>query len=648
MRSVLPWLAALLCAASPAQDDPAELWSLRPPKRHDPPAVRDPSWARTGIDPFILKRLEAKGLRPSAPADRRTLLRRVTFDLVGLPPTPEEADAFLPRDPRPGAYERLVDRLLASPHHGERWGRAWLDLARYSDSTAKWLKSVGQAWLYRDWVVRAFNEDLPYDRFVLRQLATDLMEETGPEDYAALGFLGLSPTYWKELRLDKEVIKVTVAEEWEERVDAVSRTFLGLSVSCARCHDHKFDPVTMKDYYALAGVIAGTRLADRPLLPPAEAAAVRKAHAEVAALEKELKKLKGKQPKTGQLRKRIEELKRTPHYGRPVAHAVEDAALYVRADGPHKSKLEYKPGESRDLAVHRRGNPSVPGPVVPRRFLGALSGGKPRAFGKGSGRLDLARAIVTEGAPLSARVIVNRVWRHHFGRGLVETPSDFGTRGARPSHPALLDDLTARFIERGWSIKWLHREILLSAAWRQSSAHVAAGRAADPDNLLLWRMNRRRLEIEPWRDAMLVAAGRLDRRIGGAPAKLGDAANRRRTIYGRIERRDLDRMLALYDFPDPTAHGATRPETTTPLQQLFVLNAPFIRSQAEELVRRLPAGTTEARVRRAYRILFTRPPTPREEALAVNFIAGPEKTSAARWRLYAQALLGSNEFLHVD
>ena len=642
-------------------------WSFQPAERIAAPRVCGAERVQQPIDAFILAELQKHGLDPSPRADRRTLIRRVYFDLVGLPPSPEEVERFAD-DAAPDAYRRLVDWLLASPHYGERWGRYWLDLARYSDQTASWLNSIAQAWLYRDWVVRALNDDLPYDQFVARQLAADLLPGTIPEDIAALGFLGLSPVYWKELKLDPEVIKGTVAEEWEERIDTIGRTFLGLTIACARCHDHKFDPISTEDYYGLAGVVAGTRLIDRPLLPEAEAAVVQAARGRLASLKEQIRQAKETKPAPPDLESQVEALEHeiagieqsTPHYDSPVAHAVDDAALYVLAAGPAATKLEYKPGEPRDLHVQIRGNPSNPGRLVPRRFLTVLSSGPPQPFTEGSGRRALAEALVTDAAPLLARVIVNRVWLHHFGRGLVETPSDFGAQGARPTHLELLDDLTARFIENGWSLKWLHREIVLSAVYQQVSATdpngpdaepIGRAIAVDPENRLLWRMNRRRLEIEAWRDAMLAVSGTLDRRVGGPPLDLKNAANDRRTIYGRVDRYDLEEMLRLYDFPDPLGHSPMRLSTTTALQQLFVLNSPFVQRQASLLAERVARENPDdaaGQVRCAYRLLFARDPTPRELTLGISFVAENGSHSVERWHEYAQVLLGNNEFLFVD
>jgi hypothetical protein len=667
-----------------------EFWSFRPFTSSTPPALRQADWPRTRLDGYVLAALEANGLTPSPPADRQTFIRRATLDLIGLPPTPEEVDVF-ERSTDPDAYAVLIERLLASPHYGERWGRYWLDLARYCDVPESWAQTKAQAWLYRDWVVRALNEDLPYNEFVLRQLAADQRDGSAPGDLAALGFLGLSPTYWKELKLAPDVIKMVVAEEWEERIDAVSSTLLGLTVACARCHDHKFEPITQQDYYGLAGVFASIRQVPRPMVPAAEAEPILAALREVERLEAEAtkwqqesmkfeEKLKAKErkdaaPETAdddslasqepKLEDRIKELKdkvdatkarvqeikkTTPGIDGPLAYAVEDSSLAVVPDGANRTKLEYATGHSQDVAMQLRGNPATSSAIVPRRFLAVLSPSEPRRLQRGSGRLDLGDAIFHEAAPLAARVIVNRIWQHHFGQGLVETPSNFGSQGARPSHPELLDDLAARFIASGWSLKWLHREIMLSATYQQTSLTADAG--TDPENKLLWRMNRRRLEVEAWRDVMLASSGALDLRIGGPPTELSGVTNGRRTVYGTVKRRELNDLLRLYDAPDSTAHCPNRFSTITPLQQLYVLNSEFVASQAAAFVRRVqtlrPDGVA-GQVQLAYSLLFDRSPSDRELALALNFLeeSGGEATSE-RWQQYAEVLLASNELMFVD
>ncbi len=639
-----------------------KFWSFQPVHEHLAPAVNDIDWGERRIDAFILAGLQQAGLGHAPVADRRTLLRRLSLDLVGLPPTPAELHDF-EADAAPDAYARQVERLLASPHYGEKWGRFWLDLVRYCDTAEPWsIEQSARAWLYRDWVVQALNDDLRYDRFLELQLAADLVPDRQPADIAALGFMGLSPVYWKELKLDQSVIKSVVAEEWEERIHTLSGALLGLTVACARCHDHKFDPVSQEDYYALAGILASTKLTPRALLPEAEAKAVVAAHEQIKVWQKEREAALAIKPETDEskqkaadLAKKIADLEQaTPHFREPLAYAVEDASLHVLPDGPDRTRLEYKAGEPLNVAMHIRGNPSNLGPVVPRRFLSVLSTGAPAPFQEGSGRREFARALVTESAPLTARVIVNRVWQQHFGRGLVDTPSNFGTTGALPSHPELFDDLVARFIAHGWSLKWLHRELVLSAAYRQSSAYDAARFAVDPENRLLWRANRRRLEVEAWRDAMLAATGRLDLTLGGPDRSLDDLENNRRTLYSTVKRRELHAMLRLNDFPDPTTHNASRDLTTTPLQQLFVLNSPFMLQQSAALaerVRRDVPGDVEGQVRQAYRLLYGREPTAKQLLLAREFFAPAGDcvtTQQEFWKQYAQALLGSNESAFVD
>lgn len=633
-------------------------WAFQPLEARSARSAKN-EWVKKPIDGWILSDLEKNGLKPSAAASRRTLLRRITFDLIGLPPTPAEIEAFL-ADESSDAYEKVVERLLASSHYGERWGRYWLDLARYCDIGEQWAESKGSAWLYRDWVVQALNADAPYDRFVQMQLAADQMDDAKPADIAALGFLGLSPSYWKELMLDAKDIRAVVAEEWEERIATVSGAFLGLTVACARCHDHKYDPITSSDYYALAGVIASTRQVDRPLLPASLAARVTQARGMIASLEAKLKSLQQAKPPSEEAKKQIADVQaqikkiqaETPELNQPLARAVDDAGLEV-VSVPNGTKLVYKPGEAFNIAQQLRGNPETKGPIVPRRFLSVLSPAEPRPFTQGSGRKELATAIVKEGAPLTARVIVNRVWKHHFGRGLSETPSDFGSQGDRPSHPELLDDLAARFVKNGWSLKWLHREIVLSATYRQASDYDEAKFRKDPDDRLLWRMNRRRLDAEAWRDAMLSVTDTLDRTIGGAPVPQGDLTNRRRTLYGTVKRRELNDYLRLHDFPDPTTHSPQRLPTTTPLQQLFTLNSPLLQQQSKALIQRLEKEAPDApgRIRLAFRLAYGREVTEPQLKASMAFLTGDSPDSpisAAAWTQFAQAILGSNEFQFVD
>ncbi len=659
-------------------------WAFRPLDRG-----ADTPHSYGHVDSFIHAAQQVQGLLPSAEASKATLVRRLSFDLLGLPPTIDDVREFV-ADESPDAYERLVERMLANPRFGERWARTWLDLARYCDIGESWRTGEGQPWLYRDWVVRAMNEDVPYDDFVRKQLAADLLPNSDPADTAALGFLGLSPTYWKELKLDQNVIKQVVAEEWEERIEAIGGTFLGLTLACARCHDHKFDPITQQDYYGLAGVLASIKIDDRPIIRSDLASQAAEARNQIKQAQAQIDKLL-KEPKPGDnatdeekskaadvakliesLRGKIVTLQQTPQLNTPVAFGVTEAAMIVLPDGPNRTKIEYKPSEPQNVAMQIRGNAANVGAVVSRRFVSVLSPSVPTPFKNGSGRLELADAIVTDAAPLAARVIVNRIWAHHFGRGLVATPSNFGTQGEKPTHPELLDDLAARFIEHGWSLKWLHREFVLSATYRQSSADgrysnssgtedlnrqpsaIGHQLSTDHDNIWLTRMPVRKLDVEAWRDAMLVATGELDRRVGGAPQELSETANVRRTVYGLIRRCELSDLLRLHDFPDPVSHSGSRMPTTTPLQQLFVLNSSFMQARATELARFVQAerpNDLAAQVTLTHERLFCRAATAEEIANGIEFVKSSQAdgvTPDAAWRQYAQALLASNELQFVD
>ncbi len=656
-------------------DAARKFWSLQPPRRHAPPDVRRTSWPRRPIDPFVLARIEVLGVEPNPEIDRRTFLRRVSLDLLGLPPTPTELGDFV-HDESPDAHARVVDRLLASPRYGERWGRHWLDVARYAEDNTNMGPHNGpyqHAWRYRDWVVDALNADVPYDEFVTRQLATDLLAETGPEDAAALGLFGLGPQNHKEVQLSRLVIQNRYADDWEDRVDLVGRGLLGLTLACARCHDHKYDPVRATDYYALAGVFASSRQTTRPLIAADLVASAEHARERVAALEAEIAKLektiaarkksanksRDGEPAAGptaeekrsldEKRAEIERLKQTPHFEYPVANALTEETILVEETDGTRVKLAVRPNRPRDLPVFVRGNAGNHGPVVPRRFLEVLSEGEPTPFRRGSGRLELARAIVSPDNPLAARVVVNRVWMHHFGRGLVATPSNFGTLGERPTHPELLDDLAVRFVENGWSLKWLHREILNSATYRQSAVLRPQSVAVDPDGRWLTRVPRRRLDVEAFRDAILSVSGRLDHRLGGPSGDVDSPAFLRRTVYAKVSRHQLAATLATFDFPEPTIHCAQRSETTTPQQQLFVLNAPFVRAAAESLVQEVLAAddTLADRVDHLHERLFARAAEPDDRALAEAFL-GKGGDDREGWARYVHALLASNEFQYVD
>ncbi len=575
-----------------------QFWSFIPPKLTpiESLAVPDASWCRTSIDRHILYRLHTRNLRPTTEAPPEVLIRRLTFDLTGLPPTPAEVEVFL-NDRGAGAYGRLVGRLVESPRFGERMASLWLPLARYAEDQAH---QVGDdtkffyphAWKYRKWVIDAFNRDLPYDKFVQYQLAADKIDGASGDDLAALGLIGLGPKYYDRKRTEVQ------ADEWEDRVDTVSRTFLGLTVACARCHDHKFDPVTQVDYYALAGVFASTNLVNR---------------------------VPGGETQKGELE--------APKVNPAAVHAVEDAE---------------KP---RELHVFVRGAVDRPGEVAPRRFLAVLSQGEPAPFKEGSGRKELAMAIADPQNPLTARVMVNRVWGMLFGAYLVSTPSNFGHSGQPPANQQLLDDLAARFVQNGWSVKWLVREIVTSATYRQSSLRNPQGEAADPANELLWRMNRKRLSVEQWRDTALFVAGNLDPETTGPSQELTDPKNLRRTVYARISRLKLNDLLMQFDYPDANVHAEKRAVTATPAQKLFLLNGKFPIEQAKALAARIKVEAPQddaARARLAYRLVFAREPDDEERSLAVEFLKGDGAADLSRLEQYMQALLASNEAMYLD
>ena len=567
----------------------AQHWSFHVPERTKPLNTVENGKTRSPIDALVRNRQREDGITFSKPADKRTLIRRAHFDLIGLPPSPDAVEDFV-GDECPDAFERRVDRLIASPHFGERIGRMWLDVARYGEDQAHVVGNnlslcYPNAYMYRDWVIEAFNNDLPYDEFITRQLATDLIDPDNDEQLVALGFMGVGPKYYR--RNSPQVM----ADEWEDRVDTVTRGLMGVTVACARCHDHKFDPFSTEDYYGIAGVFANVEMFNRPI--PGAGEVDKKTKAPVNAM-----------------------------------HVIRDTS---------------KP---RDLNVMIRGDVENLGAIVPRRFPKALLSGEEAPLRDGSGRANLAAAISDPRNPLTARVIVNRVWSQLFGTGLVKTTSNFGILGEKPVLPAVLDTLAADFIAGQWSVKKLHRDLVLSSTWQQSSRSDASNVAIDPENRFHWRMPRRRLSIEQWRDSMLASAGQLDESIGGRSIDPRDATARRRTIYSEVSRLELNSMLAMFDFPDPNTHAGTRNETTTPLQKLFVLNSPFVVSVTDQLQQRVSEQEdAEARINHAYKLLFGREPTAAELGLGLSYVLGEPEDG---WTAYTQALLASNEMMYLD
>ncbi len=655
-------------APAPMASAASTLWSLKPVTKPTPPKVKDGTWAANPIDRFVQAKLEAKGLKPSPPADRRTLLRRVTFDLTGLPPTPAEVDAFL-ADKSPDAYRKVVERLLASPHYGERWARHWLDIARYSDTKGYVFtedRNYPNAYTYRDWVIRAFNEDMPYSRFVASQIAADRLPGAKPSDQAALGFLTVGRRF---LNNTHDII--------DDRIDVTMRGLQGLTVACARCHDHKFDPIPTQDYYALYGVFASS-VETTPAISPKPISEPYLAHDEKVRKTDE-ERLNLLRAQINRLREIVKDPAKAASVPEPVKNGLQGfrenelpnpgqyAAIAPAFEPGTRERIDAMAAELETLRktypprpefamamadspsphharVFKRGNPGNPGEEAPRRFLQALAkpGEEQPVWNQGSGRLELARAITAKDNPLTARVFVNRVWAWHFGQGIVRTPSDFGRQGDKPTHPELLDWLAATFVEQGWSVKQLHRMIVLSSTYRQDSSYRAAAYEADPDNRLLWRMNRRRLDMEQTRDALLAAAGRLDTsKVGGPSVEAweGDYSTRR-TLYGRIERQNLPGVFRTFDFASPDSTSPGRFQTTVPQQALFFMNSPFAAAQARALAARpeiakAPEGA--ARVRALYRLLYGRQPDKEELALGLEFVlngakAPKESLPSARWQ----------------
>ena len=695
-------------------------WAFQAVKVLPQPVSAHASTARTKLDHFVYARLAEKGLTPSPHADDRTLIRRAYIDLIGLKPTYEEVEAYAD-DASPNKYETLIDTLLATPQYGERWGRHWLDVVRYGEDNPGNITNppYPHAWRYRDWVIEALNKDVPYDRFVKLQLAADLMPGTSRPDMRALGPIALGPQDHKDVRLSIDVTGTLQLNDWDERLDTVTRGLLGLSVSCARCHDHKFDPIRQLDYARLTSVFASTSRALRPFFEidpktetrfmwiyqrmfdlhytanllesdpgskPEQAERqvgkfrqeLRELQAEIDAMSKEYPQIAeyiktvpypGEKPPEqrnpdGTLKKRepvpddkrarpadqIPNPERVQNQGggaaprkrieplAPFLDSVYDAGVWWNTSEPDLTFFDVTPGKPRDLPLYRGGNLATPTDLAPRGFpiVLAKDGGD---FKNGSGRLELGEKIFTDAAPLSARVIVNRVWGWHFDKHLVGTPSDFGIQGLQPTHPELLEDLSARFIASGWSLKWLHREIMLSATYRQSSQPRTREMDIDPTNQLLWRMNPRRMDIEAYRDSLLQASGRLDLTLYG-PSQPDVDAGVRRTVYSSISRTRSSDVMRLYDVPTPMAHIPMRQATLNPLQALFVMNSSFVQEQARALAEQVSgAPTAEAKIETLYRNVFSRNATPEEVALGVKYL------SAADTARYAQALLSTNEVI---
>ncbi len=628
IRMGLPWPDE---AVPEELGDPASHWSFQPVR----PAEL-PTDAGHPIDHFIRRAQAEAGVEPAPRADRATLYRRVHFDLLGLPPKYEELRRFV-EDPRPEdeAWAALIDHLLGSPHYGERWARHWMDVARYADT--KGYEGAGRerrfiySYTYRDWLIRAFNEDLPYDQFLLYQLAAEqLVDAAGPERHhlAALGFLSLSKNGSQDEILD-------------DRLDTTFRGTMALTVSCAKCHDHKFDPIPTKEYYGLYGVFLNSLTIDTPTIGDPPSGPDYDAYL-VALAEKQKKIDDFLDPILAKLAEEHPEIagNRGALMGKV---ARDDRRKLTRLEG-ERDKFVADSGMEADKAivlrdrdqpinqhVFIRGNPGRRGELAPRQFLSVAAGGaEPRPFEQGSGRLEMAREIVSPSNPLTARNLVNRVWMWHFGAGIVRSIDDFGLVGERPDHPELLDWLAHWFLENGSSVKELHRLILTSETWRQQSANpkAAENALADAENRLLWKFQARRLDFEQMRDAMLDVAGNLDNAMFGRSVEILEPgyANRR-SVYAFIDRQNLNPAFRNFDFSNPQETTAKRPRTTIPMQALFTLNNDFVMDQAEILARR--SETEPDGVAALHRAVFAREPSETDRQLAESFVALFESEKAA-------------------
>jgi hypothetical protein len=610
--------------------DQRRFWAFQKLRAVRTPEVNDTRWPHTGADRFVLAGLESKVLRPAPMADKRTLIRRATFDLIGLPPTLQEVDAFV-NDPSPDAYNKVIDRLLASPHYGERWGRHWLDLARYTDSFDARITTgpgsemdVTEAWRYRDWVVDAWNRDLPYNEFIVQQIAGDLWPtpDSGglnKEGIIATGFLAIGN--WGGGDADKEKLLTDIVDD---QVDVVSRTFLGLTVACARCHDHKFDPISTADYYGLAGIFFSTHI-----LPNVGPKTNGPPMLRIPLSGTELEKVKQTPRSTNAKNENPPAI--------PVAHGAQEGGV---PDSPHAGV--------HDVRVHVRGSYSRLGVVVPRRFPTILAGEHQPPITSESGRLPLAQWIASPDNPLTARVMANRLWQYHFGEGIVRTPSNFGKMGEPPTNPELLDFLAGELIRSGWSLKAMHRLIMLSATYRQSSIPPDDNRRLDPDNRLFSRMNRRRLEAEAVRDNLLAVSGALDKTMGGRATR--DFFSPRRTLYQMTIRSDRTGFGPLFDAADPTSAAEKRTVSTVAPQALLLLNHPFVLGRSKALASRICKShqNETARIRTAYVALYGRLPSAEEVRLGLEFLNAHEPARKEAWAEYCHVLVCANEFVYVD
>lgn len=716
VRLGAPWpqdAQPVLSPSAGSDDSPgSQHWAWQPLVEPDVPSVADTDWPLGDIDRFVLARLEAEGIQQVRAADKHTLLRRLSLDLAGLPPSEEQIRRFV-EDESPLALESVVDRLLASSAFGELWGRHWLDLAGYADTLGLGRRiPAAQAWRYRDYAIAAFNRDKPYDEFVREQVAGDVLEfdtdEQRRERLTATGFLAIGP--WALVDADKTQLEWDVIDN---QLDTLGRAVLGLTIGCARCHDHKFDPIPQREYYALAGIFESTKTLDarmsgvfsgvhRTALPEspdellARAEALRKWAADSERLAEECRVAEESRDR---LAAELKAARASDPEGDPPedlqkkhAAAVKSAAdlnnqalqlrYFAKPEPPAALAMADRP-IPEDAALRLGGDPHNPGERVPRGFLSLvpLSASAKIAnrrligygFQKSSGRLELAQWLTDPANPLPGRVMANRIWHHLFGAGVVRTVDNFGLLGERPSHPALLDYLAVRFRDLDWSVKSLIREIVLSRTYRLAAAHDERAAAVDPENRLLWRSNRRRLQAETIRDSILLVSGSLDFQAGGPslPLKtlgtlqmgqppslasglqLDDHVRQRRTVYLPTLRKSqlpaLD-VMNLFDFPDPNAVKGRRDVTTVPTQALFLMNSPFLIEHSQRAARALLADGEASDAERVARFLLRalgRPARADDIARAKAFLRDTDGVldAEAAWARYCHAVFASNEFL---
>jgi mono/diheme cytochrome c family protein len=669
-------------------------WAFQPVKDPPVPELRHSTEIESDLDRFVHTKLAAAGIAPAQMADRRTLIRRATFDLIGLPPAPEEVADFL-ADNRPGAFARVVNRLLASPAYGERWGRHWLDVVRYADSNGLDENIAhGNAWRYRDYVVDAFNRDKPFADFVREQLAGDLAPSTSVEQrreqLIATGFLSIGPKVLAEV--DEQKMEMDIVDE---QIDTLGKAFLGLTLGCARCHDHKFDPIQTEDYYALAGVFKSTKTMDsftkiakwhENTLPDTEAEVKLKAHQEVAAAKQaEIQKCVDEANAILKAAKPNEPLpeKPEPLYSAEAQAQLkklrEELAAIEKAAPELPAAMGVTEHQVVEVPIHVRGSHLQLGVMTHRHVPAVFTSLEAPSFTpQQSGRLELSNWLTNESHPLTYRVLVNRIWRWHFGKGLVRSPDNFGLLGEEPTHPELLDWLTCRFVEQGGSLKSLHRLIMLSHTYQQSSLASPDSVEKDPENRLWSRAEIRRLEAEPIRDALLAVGGALDRTMGGSLLEVKNRefffdhtskdktkyTSNRRSIYLPIVRNHVYDVFQLLDYPDAALTTGDRATTTIAPQALLMLNSELVAEASSALANRvqkelpIAQNLTEQRIERLHQWAFGRPATEPEIKAGLQFIAEADqllsasepddsKRSSLSWQAYCQTLLASNEFIYV-